>query len=667
MSLSSRCHSIIVAFLFFAGCAGSGSAPTGDGKADMAVCLSATCHGGCDTDKDCSGGQICDPTSMKCVNCLKDADCEFGRVCNLATHNCTDGCSANHGCAADAGQCEADAGKCVECLGDGDCVDPSKPRCDTVQNRCFPCNPVNDNCGYGLYCASQNGEYACVAGCKADPDCSPQVMTGDMAGCDPDAAMCGGDDAGVSDGGVPASQTPHCETMRHVCVKCLVDNDCPNGKICKGNTCTNGCTDQHACVGALACCDGQNGKACTDTTSDFDNCGSCGNQCQGGWNCCNSACANPLADVANCGSCGNACKVNHGTPACAQRNCVIAACDQGFADCAGGYLDGCETNIQNNKFNCGGCNNACQLPNVVNNNCVGGKCVVTKPQDCLQGFGDCNGKPDDGCETQVSGNPNNCGACGVACSNNNIAQVTCSNGFQPVCDGPCKLGFADCDMNKQANGCETNITNDAANCGACGKNCAQTCVGNVAGTSCANSACSVTACSPGFFDMDGACANGCECKSAPAVSTCQAPIQIAAIPAGGAPQTTAPANMVGGVTEAWYSVSFSDNANVAFHPLISIKNTNITGQANPVLFQFDVMSACGVSINGCKQENGNGAPVTAKTQWETFYSGLDPMQPRMMFAPIAPPGNNGALLIRVYRAGGAPATCDTFTLSISNG
>src|SRR5437773_4373126 len=39
---------------------------------------------------------------------------------------------------------------------------------------------------------------------------------------------------------------------------------------------------------------------------------------------------------------------------------------------------------------------------------------------CASGSADCNNNPNDGCETSVASDANNCGGCGVACSGNNI-------------------------------------------------------------------------------------------------------------------------------------------------------------------------------------------------------------------------------------------------------
>ena len=57
---------------------------------------------------------------------------------------------------------------------------------------------------------------------------------------------------------------------------------------------------------------------------------------------------------------------------------------------------------------------------------------------------------------------------------NSTAACTAATG---TCAFACSTGFADCDK-AAANGCEINLTNDSANCGACAKACVapQTCV-----------------------------------------------------------------------------------------------------------------------------------------------------------------------------------------------
>ena len=70
---------------------------------------------------------------------------------------------------------------------------------------------------------------------------------------------------------------------------------------------------------------------------------------------------------------------------------------------------------------------------------------------------DCNGEVDNGCVDPCEGNP--CGA-QAYCTNTGGGNHSCA----------CWVGYGNCDDN-WANGCETNLSNDPSNCGACGEQC----------------------------------------------------------------------------------------------------------------------------------------------------------------------------------------------------
>ncbi|MDF2697488.1 MAG: hypothetical protein K0S65_5871, partial [Labilithrix sp.] len=202
--------------------------------------------------------------------------------------------------------------------------------------------------------------------------------------------------------------------------------------------------------------------------------------------------------------------------------CATTECPAPYATCAKVPRYGCETNLSNDMDNCGACGNSCRisLPPQLNAEmrCVDGECrSLCSPQKFL----DCNGVPDDGCETDPTSDSKNCGGCGVECPPG-VACIERRCGCPPgkvMCDGVCKdlssddtncgaCGYkcvdhpgdagalpenmvwgcvdaqcgpkcasdnvtfwADCNGTK-ADGCEINLHGDRNNCGACGKKCA---------------------------------------------------------------------------------------------------------------------------------------------------------------------------------------------------
>lgn len=86
--------------------------------------------------------------------------------------------------------------------------------------------------------------------------------------------------------------------------------------------------------------------------------------------------------------------------------------------------------------------------------CSGGKCV------CDDGYGNCDGDAENGCETLLASSSEHCGVCGNDCHGG-----ACNAG---VCD--CGESFVDCDGDP-TNGCEAELPRDAENCGACGHTC----------------------------------------------------------------------------------------------------------------------------------------------------------------------------------------------------
>ena len=60
------------------------------------------------------------------------------------------------------------------------------------------------------------------------------------------------------------------------------------------------------------------------------------------------------------------------------------------------------------------------------------------------------------------------GGCRIVCSNNNVGSPRCDVG---KCTGLCDPGFADCNSDKQIDGCEINTQSNPAHCGGCNQPC----------------------------------------------------------------------------------------------------------------------------------------------------------------------------------------------------
>jgi hypothetical protein len=212
----------------------------------------------------------------------------------------------------------------------------------------------------------------------------------------------------------------------------------------------------------------------------------------------------------HCGTCANACSTPNATPACTAGQCGIGQCNPGYLDCNGSAADGCETVPASDTANCGGCGVVCSANHAVAS-CRAGQCEPA----CGAGFADCNSMPNDGCEADITGDTLHCGGCAIACSTAHLTPL-CEGG---ACDGPCDAGYADCNSNKRVDGCEISVQTDPANCGGCGT----VCSGNhVATPACRGGRCAGT-CDAGFADCNANLeADGCEVNSLTDVMNCGA-------------------------------------------------------------------------------------------------------------------------------------------------
>ncbi len=97
-------------------------------------------------------------------------------------------------------------------------------------------------------------------------------------------------------------------------------------------------------------------------------------------------------DPNNCGACANVCDLqNVDVHACSGGVCAVGSCDTGFADLDGIAANGCEA------------------------------------ASCPAGSADCDSNPGD-CETDIDTDVDNCGGCGIVCSIANAEAVGCGAG-----------------------------------------------------------------------------------------------------------------------------------------------------------------------------------------------------------------------------------------------
>ena len=200
-----------------------------------------------------------------------------------------------------------------KCVSDADCAgDPGGSVCDTKTGDCVGCLPSNDMCPAGEFC--DPATKTCEPGCTDATDCAN-----------------------------PA--TPHCNASANTCVECLQDNECMPGNVCVVNTCIPGCSLQQPCQIGFTCC----GSSCYDLSTDPNNCGTCLGACE---------------------------EIPQAEPVCINSMCGMGPCMQGWADCDGDAMNGCEQNtLQDGACTC--------APGAVQN------CYYGAPN--TQGVGPCKG------------------------------------------------------------------------------------------------------------------------------------------------------------------------------------------------------------------------------------------------------------------------------------
>lgn len=371
--------------------------------------------------------------------------------------------------------------------------------------RCVDLKSDLDHCGQ------------CGQACSGHEVLGPLCEQGECKGsCKPGFGDCNAD---MRSDGCEAdlrSDVGHCGACGDACSQNKVQ-----GGSCAHGLCVGSCEDGYA-----DCNDNLRLDGCeTDLMRDPQHCGACQDAaCEPGMKCqqgscvvdcdsteteCAGACVTLASDLEHCGACDDAC-ASQGleSQACELGKCT-GSCKPGHADCNGQLRpDGCEINLEADPENCGACDYKCSQEHVRTPLCSRGQC---QPR-CDAGFANCTLDANDGCETQVTSDDQNCGFCGFICvkSGHMLDGATCEAGS---CKGDCQDGYKDCNSDP-SDACEVYL-GSRENCGACGVDCvadlhfsedtvACTRPGPTKSFGCSGS------CQPKYGDCDGDLGNGCE-------------------------------------------------------------------------------------------------------------------------------------------------------------
>jgi Putative metal-binding motif len=251
--------------------------------------------------------------------------------------------------------------------------------------------------------------------------------------------------------------------------------------------------------------DGPNGDACVVTGTEV--CDGVDNDCDGQVD--EDTAQDPLPQV------GDTCGKNVGECTVGKIQCVMGQLGCSGVPAAAETCDGkdndCDGTIDNGDPG-GGLTCGTDV-----GECIAGvtQCINAQ-DDCVGSVGTvdgqaeiCNGKDDD-CDGMFDEDIPPLGSCGLTdVGECKLGSLMCVGG-QPVCMGAVYPTFELCDnLDQDCDGNDTNgydLQHDARNCGTCGN----VCMVDNATAKCSGGMCAVGTCDPGWYDIDGDVANGCE-------------------------------------------------------------------------------------------------------------------------------------------------------------
>jgi hypothetical protein len=406
----------------------------------------------------CQAGTFCNEGScaaiVSCAGSPVNTACPFapnviGRCCGGAcvdystdSQNCEQcGAACPNGASCKTGGCGEPDGGLPDCYDQpGTC--PAGDVCygnSCVRLQCAAGVDDGKLCGFG-----PNKSGTCCGGACVDP-------TSDPNNCGTCGTVC---PSGLCGGGFPGQNACIPPPGGSCQFPCPPGMTCAGGQ-CEPSACQGpfgSCAATDGNPGA--CCFLGFGQTCADLGTDVQNCGGCGNVCPQGQTCAGGVCSGTMApcgagkiggycdldagtgstccpgtgcidrstDKNNCGYCGNVCQ---GALECVSGNCVATSCtgvqdgqsclaDGGF-DPSSECCNGACVSVASDPANCGMCSTKC----AGSETCSGGACGVTTctpatvgvPCHLAEGTGECCTA---GCVDTTS-DPANCGGCGLTC------------------------------------------------------------------------------------------------------------------------------------------------------------------------------------------------------------------------------------------------------------
>jgi hypothetical protein len=162
-------------------------------------------------------------------------------------------------------------------------------------------------------------------------------------------------------------------------VECFHNSDCSTGFSCLENLCTTACQYTSDCQGnpgflpGLVCergrCVAPQDAGVGVGPGDAPSGNETGSDAPPG-------CGDTSTSVNNCGWCGHVCAGNNATWTCASSECV-PMCNPGWGDCDGNPSNGCETDIAGNSLACGSCQKPDSATSVCESDvCENGVCAI---------------------------------------------------------------------------------------------------------------------------------------------------------------------------------------------------------------------------------------------------------------------------------------------------